>query len=71
MKQTKNGTTPKEVETYEKIIDRRNNEISINHYNNMWDRNEIIINYMFAFLVVNEIIHDDYQPRLIIESRQR
>ena len=26
---------------------------------------------MFAFLVANEIINDDYEPRSIIECRQR
>ena len=61
-----NETTPEEV----KITDPENNEISINFCNNLWDRNEIVIDNMFAFSVTNEIINDDYEPRSITECRQ-
>ena len=62
-----NETTPEEV----KIIDLGNNEIFINYCNDLWDRNEIVIDNMFAFSVANEIINDDYEPRSITECRQR
>ena len=62
-----NETIPKEV----KIIDPGNNKISINYCNDLWDRNEIVIDNMFAFSVANEIINDDYEPRSITECRQR
>ena len=62
-----NETTPDEV----KIIYLGNNEISINYCNDLWDRNEIVIDNMFAFSVANEIINDDYEPRSITECRQR
>ena len=62
-----NETTPEEV----KIMDLKNNEIFINYCNDLWDRNEIVIDNMFAFLIANEIINDDYEPRLITECRQR
>ena len=65
--QSMNETTPEEV----KIIDPGNNEIFINYCNDLWDRNEIFIDNMFAFSVANEIINDDYEPRSIIECRQR
>ena len=62
-----NETTPEEV----KIMDPGNNEISINYYNDLWNRNEIVIDDIFAFSVANEIINDDYEPRSITECRQR
>ena len=67
LEQFMNETTPEEV----KIIDPGNIEISINYCNDLWDRNEIVIDNMFAFLVANEIINDDYKSRSIIECRQR
>ena len=42
-------TTPEVIETHEKINDPGNIEISINYYNDLWNRNEIIIDDMFAF----------------------
>ena len=50
------------VKTHEKINDLRNTKISINYCNDLWNRNEIIIDNMFAFLVAHEIMHDDYKP---------
>ena len=64
-------TTPEVVETHENINDPRNTEISINYSNDFWNRNDIIIDDMFAFSVAHEIIHNDYEPRSIIECRQR
>ena len=64
-------TTLEVVETHEKINDPENTEISINYCNDLWNQNEIIIDDMFAFSVANEIMHDDYEPRFIIECRQR
>ena len=52
-------------------MDLGNNEIFINYCNDLWDRNEIIVDNIFAFSVVNEIIHDNYESRLIIECCQR
>ena len=52
-------------------MDPENNEIFINYCNDLWDRNEIVIDNMFAFSVANEIINDDYEPRSITECRQR
>ena len=53
------------------IMDPKNNEIFINYCNDLWDQNEIIIDNMFTFSVANEIINDDYEPRLITKCRQR
>ena len=63
--------TPEVVETHEKINDPGNTEISINYCNDLWNRNDIIIDDMFAFSVAYEIMHDDYESRSIIECRQR
>ena len=71
---TTNGTTLKEVDTHEKIMDSRNNEIFINYCNDLWDRNEIglnVIDNTFALSIANEIIHDDYEPQSITEYHQR
>ncbi|KAM1090301.1 hypothetical protein ACFX19_018157 [Malus domestica] len=49
-------------------------EISINYActNELWDRNEIIIDDMFAFAIATEIIlSDDIEPRSVDECRQR
>ena len=67
----KEKTTPEVVETHEKINDPGNTEISINYCNDLWNRNDIIIDDMFAFSVAYEIMHDDYESRSIIECRQR
>ena len=67
----KEETTPEVVETQEKINDPENTKISINYCNDLWNQNEIIIDDIFAFLVAHEIMHDDYEPRSIIECRQR
>ena len=64
-------TTHEVVETHEKINDPGNTEISINYCNDFWNRNDIIIDDMFAFLVAHEIMHDDYEPQSIIECRQK
>ena len=58
-----NETTLEEV----KIINLENNEIFINYCNDLWDRNEIVTDNMFAFSIANEIINDDYEPRSITE----
>ena len=55
-------TTPEVVETHEKINDPGNTKISINYCNDLWNRNEIIIDDMFAFSMAHEIMHDDYKP---------
>ena len=67
LEQFMNETTLEEV----KIMDLENNEIFINYCNDLWDRNEIVIDNMFAFLVANEIINDDYELRSITKCRQR
>ena len=67
LKQFMNETTSKEI----KIMDPKNNKIFINYCNDLWDRNEIVIDNMFAFSIANEIINDDYEPRSITECRQR
>ena len=59
------------VETHEKINDLGNTEISINYCNDLWNRNDIIIDDMFAFSVAHEIMHDDYESRSKTECRQR
>ena len=64
-------TTPEMVETHEKINDLENTEISINYCNDLWNRNDIIIDDMFAFSVAHEIMHDDYESRSITECGQR
>ncbi|KAM2308198.1 hypothetical protein COP1_030342 [Malus domestica] len=59
---------PEETEVHE------SKEISINYActNELWDRNEIIIDDMFAFAIATEIIlSDDIEPRSIDECRQR
>ena len=58
------------VETYEKINDLGNTEILINYCNDLWNRNDIIIDDMFAFSMAHESMHDDYEPRSIIKCRQ-
>ena len=64
-------TTPEVIEINEKINDPENTKISINYCNDLWNRNDIIIDDIFAFSVAHEIMHDDYEPRSIIECRQR
>ncbi|OMO58409.1 hypothetical protein CCACVL1_25460 [Corchorus capsularis] len=59
------------AQTYEKITNPGNTEISMNYCNEIWDRNEIIINDAFALSVAHEIKNDDYEPRSITECRQR
>ncbi|KAM2471541.1 hypothetical protein ACFX1W_046806 [Malus domestica] len=59
---------PEETEVHE------SKEISINYActNELWDRNEIIIDDMFAFAIATEIIlSDDIEPRSVDECRQR
>ena len=45
-KQFTNETTPEAI----KIMDPENNEISINYYNDLWDRNEIVIDNIVCIL---------------------
>ena len=59
---------PEETEVHE------SKKISINYActNELWDRNEIIIDDMFAFAVATEIIlSDDIEPRSVDECKQR
>ncbi|XWS73451.1 hypothetical protein CRYUN_Cryun02cG0130100 [Craigia yunnanensis] len=63
--------TPEVVETHEKINDPGNTEISINYCNDLWNRNDIIIDDMLVFSVAHEIMHDDYEPQSITKSHQR
>ncbi|KAM0987316.1 hypothetical protein ACFXTH_011452 [Malus domestica] len=59
---------PEETEVHE------SKEISINYActNELWDRNEIIIDDMFAFAIATEIIlSDDIEPRSVDECKQR
>ncbi|KAM1397420.1 hypothetical protein ACFX2I_015002 [Malus domestica] len=59
---------PEETEVYE------SKEISINYVctNELWDRNAIIIDDMFAFAIATEIIlSDDIKPRYVDEYRHR
>ena len=64
-------TTPEVVKTHEKINDPKNTEILNNYYNDLWNRNEIIIDDMFAFSMAYEIMHDDYESRSITKCCQR
>ena len=49
----------------------RNTENSITYCNEIWDRNKIIIDDIFAFSVAHKIMDDDCEPQYIIECRQR
>ena len=60
-----------EAQTHEKITNPRNTENSITYCNEIWDRNKIIIDDIFAFSVAHKIMDDDCEPQSIIESRQR
>ncbi|KAI3457948.1 hypothetical protein Pfo_014611 [Paulownia fortunei] len=52
-----------------KITNPGNIENPISYCNEIWDPNEIIINDIFAFLVAQEIVNNDYdsEPHSIIE----
>ena len=60
-----------EAQTHEKITNPRNTENSITYCNEIWDRNKIIIDDIFAFSVAHKIMDDDCEPQSIIECRQR
>ena len=60
-----------EAQTHEKITNPRNTENSITYCNEIWDRNKIIIDDIFAFSVAHKIMDDDCEPQYIIECRQR
>ena len=61
-----------EAQTHEKITNPRNTENSITYCNEIWDRNKIIIDDIFAFSVAHKIMDDDCEPQQsIIECRQR
>ena len=60
-----------EAQTHEKITDPRNTENSITYCNEIWDRNKIITDDIFAFSVAHKIMDDDCEPQSIIECRQR
>ena len=49
----------KEAQTHENITNPRNTENSITYCNEIWDRNKIIIDDIFAFLVAHKILDDD------------
>ena len=63
--------TLEEVQTHKKVNDIGNMKISIHYCNDLLDQNNTIINDMFAFSIAHEILHNDYEPRSIIECRQR
>ena len=60
-----------EAQTHEKITNPRNTENSITYCNEIWDRNKIIIDDIFAFSVAHKIMDDDCEPQSIIECHQR
>ena len=60
-----------EAQTHEKITNPRNTENSITYCNEIWDRNKIIIDDIFAFSVAHKIMDDDCELQFIIECRQR
>ena len=60
-----------EKQTHEKITNPKNTENSITYYNENWDRNKIIIDDIFAFLLAYKIMDDDCEPQSIIECHQR
>ena len=60
-----------EAQTHEKITNPRNTENSITYFNEIWDRNKIIIDDIFAFSVAHKIMDDDCEPQSIIECHQR
>ena len=59
-----------EAQTHEKITNPRNTENSITYCNEIWDRNKIIIDDIFAFSVAHKIMDDECEPQSIIECRQ-
>ena len=68
---SKELNTLEEAQTHEKITNPRNTENSITYCNEIWDRNKIIIDDIFAFSVAHKIMDDDCEPQSIIECRQR
>jgi len=62
---------PEEAQTHERSTSPGNTENSITYCNEIWDRNEIIIDDAFAFSVAHKIMDDDCEPQFIIECRQR
>ena len=60
-----------EAQTHEKITNPRNTENSITYCNEIWDRNKIVIDEIFAFSVAHKIMDDVREPQSIIECRQR
>ena len=60
-----------EAQTHEKITNPRNTENSITYCHEIWDRNKIIIDDIFAFSVAHKIMDDDCESQSIIECRQR
>ena len=66
----KEHVAPEVTQTPE-ITDPRNTEILMSYCNEIWDRNEIIIDDEFALSVAHEIMNDDYEPRSLTECRQR
>ena len=60
-----------EAQTHEKITNPRNTENSITYCNEIWDRNKIIIDDIFAFSVAHKIMDDDCELQSIIECLQR
>ena len=50
---------------------KKKKENSITSCNEIWDRNIIIIDDIFAFSVAHKIMDDDCEPQSIIECRQR
>ena len=65
--------TSKELNALEEAQthNHRNTENSITYCNEIWDRNKIIIDDIFAFSVAHKIMDDDREPQSIIECRQR
>ena len=59
------------AQTHEMVTNLRNTENSITYCNEIWDRNKIIIDDIFAFSVAHKIMDDACELQSIIECRQR
>ena len=46
-------------------------KISINYTEEMWNREETIIDDIFSYTVTAEILNDDYEPHNLNDCRQR
>jgi len=63
--------TPKVVVTPEVVSVPKNYEISLTN-REMWARNEIIVDHVFAYEIANDIVNDEErEPQSVEECRHR